>query len=62
MNVLVKRGGHGIGRVESYEWNYGILKKRKVGGYVRLQKGRKDWKVEIMGKSSRAGKLEKVAR
>ena len=31
---------------------------RKVGGYVRLQKGQKDWKVEIMGKSSWTGKLE----
>ena len=52
MSLVVKRGGHGIGRVESYEWNYGILWNRKVGGYVRLQKGRKEWKGEIMGKSS----------
>ena len=46
-----KKKRHGIRRVGSYEWNYRILWNRKFGGYVRLQNGRKDWKVEVMRKS-----------
>ena len=62
MSLVVKRGGHGIERVGSYELNNEILLNRKVGGYVRSQKGKQEWKVELMGKSSWAGKLEKLAR